>query len=132
MGVNTSFSTFNIINTIVPILMVCIFVAVIVIIVTTLVRKAKLNSKNNASPVLNVTATVTSKRTEVKGFHGSGAHHGHTRTYYFVTFEVESGDRIEFSVTGEQAGLFMEHDHGTLTFQGTRYLNFTRTKKDSL
>ena len=49
-------------------------------------------------------------------------------TYYYITFEVNSGDRMEFSVTGEQYGMLAEGDYGTLTFQGTRYKCFLREK----
>lgn len=128
MGFDTSFFMFNIMSVMVPILVVFIFGFVFISIIKTGVRSAKQNTKNNASPVLNVTATVTAKRTEMQNFRGNDIHHNRTRTKYFATFQVESGDRMEFSITGTEAGLLMENDHGTLTFQGTRYLNFIRTK----
>ena len=53
-------------------------------------------------------------------------HHTHTATSYFATFQVESGDRIEFLVSGMEYGMLAEGDRGALTFQGTRYLNFRR------
>ena len=52
--------------------------------------------------------------------------HGYNYTNYFVTFEVESGDRMEFEVTGEESGLMLEGDQGMLTLQGTRFLGFER------
>lgn len=45
---------------------------------------------------------------------------------YYVTFEVESGDRMEFSVYGKEYGMLAEGDEGKLTFQGSRYLGFER------
>ena len=45
---------------------------------------------------------------------------------YYVTFQVESGDRMELSVRGKEYGLLAEGDYGRLTFQGTRYLGFQR------
>ena len=59
----------------------------------------------------------------------SGAHGFHTTsaTWYYVTFQVESGDRMEFSVGGTDFGMLAEGDHGNLSFQGTRYLSFERT-----
>ncbi|MCD7839604.1 MAG: DUF2500 domain-containing protein [Erysipelotrichaceae bacterium] len=45
-------------------------------------------------------------------------------TYYYVTFELSSGDRMEFSVKGREYGMLVEGDKGQLTFQGTRYLGF--------
>lgn len=45
---------------------------------------------------------------------------------YYVTFQVESGDRMEFAVSGNEYGMLVEGDKGSLTFQGTRYLSFLR------
>ena len=58
----------------------------------------------------------------------SGAHgfHTTTSTSYYVTFQVESGDRIELCVSGTEYGMLVEGDTGRLTFQGTRYLSFER------
>ena len=58
----------------------------------------------------------------------SGAHgfHTTTNTTYYVTFQVESGDRMEFCVSGTEYGMLVEGDTGRLTFQGTRYLAFER------
>ena len=55
-------------------------------------------------------------------------HHTHTATSYYATFQVESGDRIEFLVSGTEYGMLAEGDSGKLTFQGTRYLNFQRNE----
>lgn len=43
-----------------------------------------------------------------------------------MTFQVESGDRMEFVVSGTEYGVLVEGDQGQLTFQGTRYLSFDR------
>lgn len=109
--------------TIAPIFIIVIFVAVVGMLVVTAVRGAATWSKNNASPRLTVSAQVVSKRTRVSG--GSGDLM--TSTTYYVTFQVESGDRMEFAVSGSEYGMLAEGDQGTLTFQGTRYLSFERT-----
>ena len=89
--------------------------------------------RNNQSPRLTVEAELVSRRTEVSTFH-HGGHNGtdvcHTSssTTYYVTFQVDSGDRMEFSVSGQEYGLLAEGDRGKLTFQGTRYLGFEREK----
>ena len=44
----------------------------------------------------------------------------------YVTFQVESGDRMELSIDGSEYGLLAEGDEGVLTLQGTRYLGFDR------
>ena len=45
-------------------------------------------------------------------------------TWYYATFEAESGDRMAFAVSGREYGLLAEGDKGRLTFQGTRFLGF--------
>ncbi len=85
--------------------------------------------KNSNSPVLTVEAKVVAKRTSVShstnntmdGFPSTSS-----STWYYVTFEVESGDRLEFTVSGREYGMLAEGDYGKLKFQGTRYLEYTR------
>lgn len=85
--------------------------------------------QDNRSPVLHVQATVVTKRSRI-----GGHHHGdldtpgnrHAYTDYFVTFQVESGDRMELNVPGLEYGMLAEGDYGKLAFQGTRYLGFLR------
>ena len=75
-------------------------------------------NKNNNSPRLTVEARVTAKRqntthhNEPVGGDTSGTHgyHTTTSTSYYITFEVESGDRMEFSVYGEEYGMLAEGD----------------------
>jgi hypothetical protein len=43
-----------------------------------------------------------------------------------VTFQVDSGDRMELSVSGSEYGMLVDGDRGKLSFQGTRYLSFER------
>ena len=104
-----------------------VFFLVIGVFVVTAVRGIGQWSKNNNSPRLTVTATVVSKRTNVTRHSSAGTHHHHhTSTTYYVTFQVESGDRMELHVAGQEYGLLVEGDTGKLTFQGTRYLGFER------
>ena len=85
-------------------------------------------NKNNNSPRLTVDAKVVAKRA-----HNSRHHHNHNghmhysnSTTYYVTFEFESGDRLELCVSGSDYGLLIEGDRGSLSFQGTRFLSFVR------
>lgn len=82
-------------------------------------------NKNNHSPRLTVPATVVAKRTEVSRHHTDNTM-AHTFTTYYVTFQVESGDRMELEVDGSDYGMLVEGDIGKLSFQGTRYLGFER------
>ena len=82
-------------------------------------------NKNNHSPRLTVDAVVVSKRTNVSRHHHD--HHVHTASSYYVTFQVESGDRMELHMSGNEYGLLVEGDRGKLRFQGTRFLGFERS-----
>lgn len=87
-------------------------------------------NKNNHSPRLTVEATVVTKRTSVSHHHHHTdvGMHVSTSTSYYVTFQVESGDRMELSLSGREYGALAEGDRGKLSFQGTRYLSFERMK----
>ena len=123
MGAFGGFGMFNIIFTIVFILVIGTFVVI-------LVKGISEWNKNNHSPRLTVPATIIAKRTNVSRHRHGGAsshHHYHTSTTYYVTFQVESGDRMEFHISGQEYGVLIEGDHGNLSFQGTRYLGFERS-----
>ena len=83
-------------------------------------------SNNNNSPRLTVPALIVAKRVKVHHHHMETGVHTHRK--YYVTFEVESGDRMELSLPGGEYGLLAEGDRGQLSFQGTRYLGFERGK----
>lgn len=109
-----------------------VFLLVVSIIVVSLVRGISEWSRNNAAPRLDVNAVVVTKRTHVSTHYsggdgtGAGGVHSSSTTYY-VTFQVESGDRMEFTVSGKEYGMLSEQDTGKLSFQGTRYLGFARS-----
>lgn len=88
-------------------------------------------NKNNHSPRLTVDATVITKRTSVSHHHHNtgAAMHMTTNTSYYVTFQVESGDRMELNLSGREYGELAEGDKGKLSFQGTRYLGFERERQ---
>lgn len=110
------FEMFNVMFTV-------IFLIIVVTAVVFLVRSLLQWNKNNHSPRLTVAATVVARRQHVSR---RGGHTHHTTTSYYVTFQVESGDRMEFHVSPSEYGMLVENDRGRLTFQGTRYLSFQR------
>ena len=124
-GFGTGFTIFQIMFTLVFVIVIGMFIVVAV-------KGISQWNKNNHSPRLTVPATIVAKRTNVSHHHhhnhgGTGMHHTSTSTSYYVTFQVESGDRMELHVAGSEYGMLIEGDHGNLTFQGTRYLGFERT-----
>ena len=125
MGLNQGFGMFNAFG----IMFTIVFVLVIGVFIVMAVKGIGQWNKNNHSPRLTVPATVVAKRTNVSHHRHGGVndhHHHHTSTSYYVTFQVESGDRMELHVAGTEYGILIEGDSGNLTFQGTRYLGFER------
>ena len=113
---------FGFMDTFGTVFIVVIFVAVISVFIFGIGGSIKTWSKNNSSPQLTIPATVKTKRTKTSGGHGDSA----ASTWYYVTFEVQSGDRMELPVRGHEFGQLAEDDLGLLTFQGTRFINFER------
>ena len=80
--------------------------------------------QNENSPVLTVRATIVDMRRKTHHHHHNHGHH-HSHSYH-VTFELETGERMELRV------LWMDYreldigDRGMLTYQGTRYKGFAR------
>lgn len=118
---------FDIMFTIMPVVILAMFAFIII-------RGIAQWGENNAAPRLTVEATVVGRRTDVTHHQhanagdqtGAHGYHTTTSTSYYVTFQVESGDRMEFSVGGREYGMLIEGDHGKLHFQGTRYQGFER------
>ena len=86
-----------------------------------MVQSARQWNKDNHSPKLTVPATVPAKRADTSRRKNT------YRTRYYVTFQFESGDRMELELQGHEYGLIVEGDRGNLTFQGSRFLGFERT-----
>lgn len=123
-----SFSGFHADFTVFQLLFSLVFIFVITVFIIVAVKGISQWNKNNHSPKLTVAATVVAKRTNVSHHHhgGTGMHHSTHSTTYYVTFQVESGDRMELHVAGHEFGMLIEGDQGKLSFQGTRYLGFER------
>ena len=98
---------FGLFDQLFPLMFTVIFLIVIGTFIYTAVTGLTTWHKNNQSPRLTVPAKVVAKRQN-------------------VTFEVESGDRMEFAVRGQDYGMLVEGDEGRLSFQGTRFLDFER------
>lgn len=113
-----------------PLMFLVVFIFIISTIVGSLVSGAKRKHKNDQSPRVTADAKVVSKRMQVGQNRQSSGDNDMMRSYtyskYFVTFEFESGDRLELLVDGSDYGLLVEGDTGKLSFQGTRYLGFQR------
>ncbi|MGL5694508.1 MAG: DUF2500 domain-containing protein [Peptostreptococcaceae bacterium] len=112
-----------------------IFAIVIITFIVNIGKSISEWSNNNSQPILDVECKVVSKRSSVSHHaghtSGDGIHHaGHTSTTYYVTFQFESGDRLELNVSGKNYGMICENDFGKLKFQGTRFIEFNRNIKN--
>ncbi len=112
-----------------PILFQLFFLTILAFVIFGFVRAIKNYISNATSPILDVAAKVVGKRTQVTrhAHHGQHGHmHHSTRTQYFVTFELDDGERIELVSNGKQYGQLVEGDIGMLTYQGEWFKNFDR------
>lgn len=114
---------FSLFESVFPILFLIVFLSVIGIFVGTFVSSFKQRRKDDRSPRLTVEAAIVAKRQDFRKHSGDSMLH---YTNYYVTFQVESGDRMELEVDGRDFGMLVEGDKGKLTFQGSRFLNFER------
>lgn len=121
---------FQLMDTVFPLLFLIVFIFILSMIIGSFVSGAKRKHKNDQSPRVTADAKVVSKRMQVGQNRQSSGDNDMMRSYtyskYFVTFEFESGDRLELPVDGSDYGLLVEGDTGKLSFQGTRYLGFQR------
>ncbi|TDQ41195.1 DUF2500 domain-containing protein [Aureibacillus halotolerans] len=108
-------------------LVALVFLIVLGAIIVIYLKRLSRWSKNSSHPKLDVAAEVVAKRSNVRGGRFSS-----TRNLYFVTFEVESGDRMELIVSGSEYGQLSEGDSGTLAFQGARYIGFDRKRESPI
>lgn len=116
-----------------PLLFGIMFIIVIGVFIVVIVKGISQWHQNNQSPVLTVEAELIAKRGDVSCHtHTDGdttaIRHTTSSTTYYATFQVASGDRMEFCVSGSEYGMLAEGDRGSLTFQGTRYLGFERSR----
>lgn len=109
-----------------------VFIIVIGVFLVTMVKGIRTWNENNHAPRQSVPASIVSKRAEITHHRHANAGdatgaHGYSvssTTRYYVTFQIEGGEQMEFSVSGAEYGTLAEGDGGTLSFQGTRYLSF--------
>lgn len=88
--------------------------------------------QNNKSAKLCQVATVFEKRMHTY-WHSTSMQHGFTNRkefLYYVTFQLENGECIEFCLNYRKSEYdrLKKGDKGILSFQGTRYLGFKKTK----
>lgn len=115
----------DIMFTVFPVLIFVVLAAVLGVMLFVIVKTLSRHAMNRNAPILSVDARIVGKREQT-----SGGGETMAWTHYYVTFEVASGDRMEFQVEGRESGMLAEGDKGKLTFQGTRYMSFLRVGRE--
>ncbi len=94
--------------------------AIFIIIGSEAARVNEINGEpdKNGREVKSDFVKAIAKRTLVSG--------KYSYTSYFITFEFEDKNRVEFLVSGEKYALIIEGDEGELSFQGEKFLKFDR------
>ncbi|MFZ5353218.1 MAG: DUF2500 domain-containing protein [Bacillota bacterium] len=105
-----------------PFIVFIIFAIVIMGFVVVFVKGISEYIRNNNTPQKSEPARIINNRTHTWGGYGNMA----ARTSYYMTFELENGERMEFAVSAQFAGMHIEGDTGILTHQGTRFISFER------
>jgi Protein of unknown function (DUF2500) len=118
---------FGIMFTIVPILIVIVFV----IVIGGIIMNGARYFKNARSPKQTLYARVIAKRLDVRNRshnHGNGIGGVHSRTYYYITLEFDNGQRKEYLDIRSLYGLVVEGDQGYAAVQGDWIVAFERAK----
>ena len=110
--------------TVMGIMFFLVFLFTLAMMVFTVVRTMSEKKQNDREPMLTVPAVVAAKRTDFYRYRGTSG----GSTVYFVTFQVQSGDRLELTLSGREFGLLREGDRGSLIFRGKEFLDFTRER----
>ena len=100
------------------------FILFFILFISILIKNIGQWFQNENSPRLTVPARIVDMRRKTH-HHNANGHLHHSYTYH-VTFEVESGDRMELKVSRSEYGLLTLGDSCKVSFQGTRYLGFER------
>ena len=92
------------------------------------IQKMRLSAHNDAQPVLTTNATLASKRRNVIA-QPPGINPKNQiapSTTFFASFRLPDGQTVEVQVDNVQFATLTEGEAGQLTYQGTRFLGFTK------
>jgi len=122
---------FGFLFSVAPILIVLIFAVAIV----SAMKDGARYIRNAHAPRETVYGRVVNKRMEVR--HRAGHHHHHpdgtvhhvpgtSRTFYYITLELDNGERREYQDVKNLSGLVVEGDEGYASVQGDWIVAFER------
>lgn len=119
------FDVFGTLLKVIPVVLIVTALAVFVVIMIR--RNIKDNPKEHAAGK-SVGARVLSKRERKRQDPNISPYDQNLSRvvthFYYITFETKNFERIELSVTGEVYHALTEDQTGTLTYEGSRYIDF--------
>jgi len=113
-----------------PILIGLVFAAILGTAAYQLIKKTRQSSRDDSLPVLTALATVSGTRTNTitQPADINPKYKVEPSTKFFATFRLQAGQSLEFELSNVQFAPLAEGQQGTLTFQGTRYLGFEKSR----
>ncbi len=110
---------------IMPVFMGVVFLIVFGVIIYRTINFAIQKTKDKE----NIGAKVINKRENIRRRSTNSRSSMHTSITYYATFELEDNRRVEYTIPSNKIGLIVEGDTGTLTYQGTLFVGFTRVNE---
>jgi hypothetical protein len=101
-----------------------VFFLILVFVVVFLVPKWVQRLKDNRQELINTPATIISKRINVTSKYI-------VSNTYHVTFQLSGQNRFEMQVPAKVFNAFIEGEHGSLQFQGKRFLTWSPVSEAS-
>ena len=123
------FDSFDMIFNMIFIIIALSFCGVVVFLFIQIIKGITQWHQNNQAPQISCPAQVIDKHTEVSVSHhnhgaDAGMSHSSSSTTYYLLFQTEAGERLEFHVKRKDFSRLIQHDLGVLHYQGTRFLGF--------
>lgn len=92
------------------------------------IQKMRVSARNNTLPILTTSATLVSKRKDIIA-QPPGINPKNQiapSTTFFASFRLPDSQTVEVQVNDVQFATLTEGEVGQITYQGTRFLGFTK------
>ena len=125
----------NLFESVVPVLVYLPLFAVLIALIVFLIILIRRNAKESAAEHvagITIEASIFTKRTRKKRDPNTlpyDKEYSYAATaFHYITFETRDCQRIELSVDAATYQRLSEGDTGTLTYQGSKYIDFIQEK----
>ncbi len=129
-------NSFSQVFTSAPWFVILVFSLLSITVLVNLIKGFRQWSYNNNQQIQTLVVEVVSKKADVTSVTRISEHKETDNPLsryaqlvkYYVTFQMENGERKELRVNRKEYNRLAEKDVGKLTYQGTRYLGFVKTR----